>query len=558
MPSDRKRRLVQVLASAVEALNEGRDRAVVERLREVWRETRDPQVAEVYELLVRAFRGPPLDGRDGAERAACWIERAQQNPGDPLELPVLIDEPWHADIGEDQRLRLLERWSPDPLLANAVARRLRIPQVAPHMPGAHALALASVALLGAQRDPRQAPTLEWLGEQPRLTASTRAQIRHTRTQLRALEIIALNPEERRAMATLARRAAIEGETASRSAELLAAVYADPDRDAPRLVYADWLSTHGDARGEFITLQIERARSGGPVTAREQALLTRHVHEWTGALRGVLGYETQEFERGFLSAASVEVAELDGEVVDAGEWSTLRILDGHVSDALARRGPLDQLRELYGFLQLERFIALRADNLLGAVETYECSLADPQLSLDTPLGLRTLLVRRALDDALIALTDSTAITRLEQLGVYYSQAPTSGADHRERLLARDRYELLRARLPIHVRRLQLLDGDSTRASRAKGWVLTFERDELEMLTHLRVDWRRASRGRRGESAVAQLVEILDGLGVGSLRRVTLGWFEDPSRGLAVARVRELVEGLGCEVVDREIYSGSTSG
>src|SRR5690606_10001290 len=176
-------------------------------------------------------------------------------------------EPWHADIGEDQRLRLLERWSPDPLLARAIAARLRIPVVAPHMPGAHALERQSVALLGAQRDPSQLPTLEWLAEQPRSTASTRAQLRQTLAQLRALQVIALGPAERRAIAPLARRAAVEGEYASRSAELLAAVHADPDDDAPRLVYADWLSGHGDPRGEFITLQIERARSGAPVSAR---------------------------------------------------------------------------------------------------------------------------------------------------------------------------------------------------------------------------------------------------------------------------------------------------
>jgi uncharacterized protein (TIGR02996 family) len=39
--------------------------------------------------------------------------------------------------------------------------------------------------------------------------------------------------------------------------LLRAVVANPDDDAPRLVYADWLDEHGDPdRAEFIRIQIE--------------------------------------------------------------------------------------------------------------------------------------------------------------------------------------------------------------------------------------------------------------------------------------------------------------
>ena len=43
-------------------------------------------------------------------------------------------------------------------------------------------------------------------------------------------------------------------------ELLAAVFAAPDDDAPRRVYADWLLERGDPRGEFIQLQCARGLS----------------------------------------------------------------------------------------------------------------------------------------------------------------------------------------------------------------------------------------------------------------------------------------------------------
>jgi uncharacterized protein (TIGR02996 family) len=79
----------------------------------------------------------------------------------------------------------------------------------------------------------------------------------------------------------ARRASVrDGE-----AELLAQIYAAPDDDGPRLVYADWLQERGDPRGEFIALQLERAggraRSGG--RQRENALAAKHANAWSHSL-----------------------------------------------------------------------------------------------------------------------------------------------------------------------------------------------------------------------------------------------------------------------------------
>lgn len=59
--------------------------------------------------------------------------------------------------------------------------------------------------------------------------------------------------------------------------LLAAIYANPDDDGPRLVFADALSERGDDRGEFISLQVRRAAGQGSLEtlAREQALYRDH-------------------------------------------------------------------------------------------------------------------------------------------------------------------------------------------------------------------------------------------------------------------------------------------
>jgi uncharacterized protein (TIGR02996 family) len=71
-------------------------------------------------------------------------------------------------------------------------------------------------------------------------------------------------------------------------ELLRAVLAAPDDDAPRLVYADWLSERGDPRGEFIQTQcVLAANATAPrheeLRTRERELLATHGNRWLHAL-----------------------------------------------------------------------------------------------------------------------------------------------------------------------------------------------------------------------------------------------------------------------------------
>jgi uncharacterized protein (TIGR02996 family) len=76
--------------------------------------------------------------------------------------------------------------------------------------------------------------------------------------------------------------------------LLRAVLADPEDDAPRLVYADWLEEHGDPdRAEFIRVQCELARMrwgspeyaarGTALHARDRELEGAHKKEWVAEL-----------------------------------------------------------------------------------------------------------------------------------------------------------------------------------------------------------------------------------------------------------------------------------
>ncbi len=77
-------------------------------------------------------------------------------------------------------------------------------------------------------------------------------------------------------------------------DFLQAITSDPDADAPRLAYADWLEETGDApRAELIRVQCalaalpEGEREFHPLRQREEELLEQHRDEWLQPLRELL-------------------------------------------------------------------------------------------------------------------------------------------------------------------------------------------------------------------------------------------------------------------------------
>lgn len=104
---------------------------------------------------------------------------------------------------------------------------------------------------------------------------------------------------------------------------------DPDDDAPRLIFADWLEEHGQAdRAEFIRVQCRLARASeaeseqSVLLARAKDLLRTHWDEWVGLLRAIVGpwrdrYEEEwmgeeyhpdglrHFQRGFVDSLSLD-------------------------------------------------------------------------------------------------------------------------------------------------------------------------------------------------------------------------------------------------------------
>jgi uncharacterized protein (TIGR02996 family) len=99
-------------------------------------------------------------------------------------------------------------------------------------------------------------------------------------------------------------------------ELLAAVYAEPDSDDPRVVLADYLLQDGDPFGEFIAKQL----SGEHGVA--ELLLAQHGAEWLGSLRPFT--RRAQFQRGFPTRLELG-AILTPEVIPLGPLPSERAL-----------------------------------------------------------------------------------------------------------------------------------------------------------------------------------------------------------------------------------------
>jgi uncharacterized protein (TIGR02996 family) len=114
--------------------------------------------------------------------------------------------------------------------------------------------------------------------------------------------------------------------------LLAAIGDNPEDDAPRLIYADWLDEHGEAeRAELIRAQValgSMAPDGparGRLEERARTLLEGKAEAWAAALKPlVLGYH---YARGLIDAVEVDAArfpESADEVLRLAPSAALRV------------------------------------------------------------------------------------------------------------------------------------------------------------------------------------------------------------------------------------------
>jgi uncharacterized protein (TIGR02996 family) len=86
-------------------------------------------------------------------------------------------------------------------------------------------------------------------------------------------------------------------------ELLDAIWRNPEDDAPRLVYADWLQERGDPRGKYIHLSCSAA-SNEEQTELVTQLFLQHKDAWLAPYLQ-LGARSVNFERGLPASLSAE-------------------------------------------------------------------------------------------------------------------------------------------------------------------------------------------------------------------------------------------------------------
>lgn len=236
-------------------------------------------------------------------------------------------------------------------------------------------------------------------------------------QLKALHAWLTAPERARDSKTV--RTAGE-----RDSVFLRAIIENPEDDATRFAYADWLDEQGDPRGEFIRVEcsLEELKEDTPqhkkLTKHRGELLEEHGKEWKG-LFGKLGIDCS-FRRGFITSAEMSVKQF----LQHGE-------------KLMGQGPLTRL-ELKPFdrrTRQDQFTQLAADPLLVRLRQLRLSqneINDSEIAIlaNSPYlkNLRELwlLINNVGAKGLKALASSPHLANLTSLGLAQNPVHAAGA------------------------------------------------------------------------------------------------------------------------------------
>lgn len=303
--------------------------------------TKHPRWAELADWasarLEQAQPRPALDGSAKKAAAERWF--AVEKEADPLDVPRLFAA-LHGGVRSPtatERVKLLAHRK-DPRIVSGLLAVLENP---PFRAGtALPFFRACLDTLVASKDVRAKAGLESLaGRYKAIVDSSIGEViaghcARAAAKLAEVKEPALSAADERRLDELAqhfdveRRAAQASQREAKSAkqsddELLSAIYAKPDDDGPRLVFADTLSERGDARGEFIMLQVRREAGQGTIEAlaREQELHSDSKRRAGWGLPLSSGAECT-FRRGFPSEVAVNSRNTKL-LVGVPAWSTVR-------------------------------------------------------------------------------------------------------------------------------------------------------------------------------------------------------------------------------------------
>lgn len=413
------------LEAAERALDEDDRPGALAQLLAAWRASRSPRIADLCDRLDETLALAPITGATRERFQTVWIDTA--GLGREVDVPRLM-----ASVGQRpfshfaDRLDRLAQREDDPRIALGLARFLE--RELPTNAIREHTWIKMFRLLEAVADARvREPLAARLASLPlgELGRSLELSISRLFTRLPPLDA-ALPPELDAPIAALEARVAslpvlsdearifvVNARTTSvvTEEELVARILEAPDNDAPRHVYADWLSEREDPRGAFLRLQLTEKRSKAQ-EAQTRRLLKAHAPRWLGPLEPVVVQPV--FERGFLASCAVRfrTAKQRADLTDHPLWSTLRFLWGGADDPAFLLG-----------------CTLR--DLRGVQDPLPLGLLAPMAVRDRPYALeeaRIAVGTHSADEG-TALRSASALPKLERITliVPYDAAPPRPSD-----------------------------------------------------------------------------------------------------------------------------------
>jgi uncharacterized protein (TIGR02996 family) len=309
--------------------------AQLAELVDAWRSYESPVLADLVAAASKravAEQPVPDDGGSFVDKQARWLEVAAR--ASPVELPWLLARAVTARRQETLiRLRVIAKLPRDPRIAATILECCANPELRSHPP----VWTLIFSILRNARDPRLATRVAELTVQLRPVTDFDRML-HSHLERLALVTASREPlapphPSSELIAQLTARL-LKDETAvaeihrvKTAEDFMAEIWADPNDDGPREVFADWLIERGDPRGELITLQLARAR--GTVSEagarRERVLLVANIRTWLGPLDPVISKSRCYFERGFVARCEVVWRRLGAqrELWKHPAWATVR-------------------------------------------------------------------------------------------------------------------------------------------------------------------------------------------------------------------------------------------
>ncbi len=437
------------------------------KLLEAWRARPAAELATLIGLLASAHAGAKFEGSSQA-----WAKAAKASTLlGRSSLLAALREGKIADVRA--RVSAASKWGPDPRVGDALVAILR--EVPFTSDGSFPFWDTVWDAVTAQKDPRFGPLSVELPEKWNVRETLKLRLTRALASVakKLPAAVVLTAEERmqagalEAVLVASQPAAPKG--ARTEAALLADVYAHPDEDGPRLVYADFLEEKGDPRAELIQLQC--AEPSAAHDKRVRALLEQHGKRWLGSLAPVIGAKF-EFRRGFLAKAVVKLKN----AVEAERfghdpaWATVEEIDWSVF-TLPPRGQEDAVRFVGPAMKSLRVARDASPKLLLAAKT-PWKIEELQVGVEDLDQFRELLV-------------SPLLPALRLLHVDYEAAPSwleGMVEVRPRTLVVEGTQHAAAQWvaavePTTIERLDLLD-------EANRWI--FRRGEDGGLTQLTIE------------------------------------------------------------------------